>query len=273
MPLGFEHAAKQNGTVKTSYRQSSVIQKIQASYKQADDSVKHGVCMGFSACWINQSAKGNDFWKWLDSPQSQGTLQMMAHRENNTITSILKATGDALLSSKIPQDLKDKLSEKQNKWASDWIAQQGVLNPSPRIEGKFDGNNVFDALTNSDGFKLLCMRGTTKGSHAVAAFVKGNEVTYVDPNGGEVKFNDKYEFGIWFVTEHLPHYDNAKFTDFYIDDFPCAVNPSEANQQYKSTTWVAAMPSGTKNLAVSSPSAAEAAKSDTSANGVDDQSE
>src|SRR5215471_8934853 len=86
MPHGFEDAGDLGGEVTVEHSQSSVIQQISAELEQAgqeDPSVKHGLCMGYSAVWIARSAKGQDFWQYVGSATARADLRQMAHKENS----------------------------------------------------------------------------------------------------------------------------------------------------------------------------------------------
>lgn len=245
MSHGFEDVEGLGGEIVVDKEQSSVIDKINASLEQADPNVSHGLCMGYSSMWIVKSAKGDDFWEYVDSTDARADLLVMARREGNIGTMMQAGMFD-----KMSEDDKKKVLGQQGKWAQDLILRsQTVAKSGDRYERKgFDGDAIYDLcehLTKGDGYKLLCMQGMTKGSHAVAVSVSEGKVTYMDPNAGEVKFETADEFNIWFSMSHLPSYKFAKFTGFYIDSYSAPVNVAQAAQQY--SPWKTyELPTGTR---------------------------
>jgi hypothetical protein len=247
MALGFEEAAQCDGEVVVSKEQSTVIEKIQSTLEQEDPNVKHGLCMGYSSQWIIQGAQGKDFWQYVDSDTARADLLVMARREGN-----LRTMAQEGLFQQMPADLKAKILSDQENWSEQHILRSGVLEKTePRFEQEGFSDKIFELcekLTSGEGFKLLSMRGTRKGSHAVAVSVSKGAVTYMDPNAGEVKFADKDAFSFWFATKHAPAYNFASFTGFYIDSYRCPVRASEVAKQPSSWSR-GTLPTGTRNFA------------------------
>src|SRR5262249_11620391 len=150
---------------------------------------------------------------------------------------------------------KKKILEDQDKWSQEYISRraEGAVSAPERYQGKGSPRaetvDLCDQLTQGDGYKLLCLRGTTKGSHAVAVSVSGGKVTYMDPNGGEVKFKTADEFNWWFLMKHLPTYKFANFTSFYIDSYSAPINAAEAVKGYTESKSVDLLPTATRQPA------------------------
>ena len=253
MPHGFEDAGDLGGEVTVEHSQSSVIQQISAELEQAgqeDPSVKHGLCMGYSAVWIAKNAKGQDFWQYVGSATARADLRQMAHGEH-----LISRMHKAVSLEKMTEDQKKIALEAQEKWSQKYILKsaEGAVSAPDHYEGKgrpdVETLDLCDRLTQGDGYKLLCLRGTTKGSHAVAVSVSGGKVTYMDPNGGEVKFKTADEFNWWFLMKHLPTYKFANFTSFYIDSYSAPINAAEAVKGYTESKSVDLLPTATRQPA------------------------
>jgi hypothetical protein len=245
MAFGFEDVEDFGGELVVDKEQSSVIEKINGELEQSDPHVKHGLCMGYSATWIKMCSQGDDFWQYVDSADARANLRMMARREGNIGTMAQQG-----LFEKMPEDVKKQILADQGKWTEELLLRSGAVEKSEKRYERdgFSGDAIFDLcehLTGSEGYKLLCMKGKTKGSHAVAVSVSDGKVTYMDPNAGEAKFENRDEFSFWFATKHLPKYSFAKFEGFYIDSYSGSVNPAQTAQQY--TKWRSYdLPTGTR---------------------------
>lgn len=261
--MGFNRPESYNGKVKVDVAQSTTIKKILAVAGD-DKSVSHGLCMGYSAQWITKGAQGKDFWKWLDGSEAVPTLLQMAHRENTTMQVLQHAMSKDLQrdKSRMSDAMYQQLVADQETWAKQHIARTAGLEADPRVKGKFDPGAIAEKLIESDGFKLLDAIGTKKGSHAMAASVSGNKVVFMDPNHGEVHFDDKYEFAAWFTLEHFKQYKTAEFTDFYIDSFDAPVFPSEKSDSYHRSTAPSTLPTGSTSAAAAAAAAAAAPSPD-----------
>jgi len=245
--FGFDEAEDHGGKVTVKKEQSKVMQQIGVQLQNAgqeDPYVKGGLCMGYSATWIVKSAKGDDFWKHVDSADARTDLRMMARREHNVDTLLKQGMFE-----KMPEQLKTKILTDQDKWSQEYIIRcaDGAVSKPERYEGKkFDVGDLCSHLTKGDGYKLLCMRGTTMGSHAVGVSVSKGQVIYMDPNAGEVKFEKAEDFEPWFKTRHVPAYSDAKFTKFYIDSYGTPINAVETVKAFtESESFVDSVPSGT----------------------------
>ena len=72
-----EHVKLHGGKMLKSFDQGKYMKK-----KEFPKQLAEGVCAALSTVWVSRRAKGEDFFKFLDSNQARAQVAMLQHRED-----------------------------------------------------------------------------------------------------------------------------------------------------------------------------------------------
>lgn len=242
MSYGFEKVEEEGGKLtEQSVEQESIINTMIVSYKDEEmkKRVKRGICLGWSAEWILHSSSSQSFWNYVNSSNGKADLTHMGLREqNNTgnelITKYMFSKNYDVKQMALYQEELKKAKTKN--WAKELIESKrdwkGIT-----TENKGGNADVTAELTKAivamNGYHLITLILSPQfGNHAVAASVQGDQVIYMDPNGGEAVFDTMKSFAIWFLTYHLKCYRAYGLNGYEIVCFPIQVNETIEREKY-----------------------------------------
>ena len=196
--------------------------------KEFPKKLAEGVCAALSTVWVSRRAKGEDFFKYLDSNQARAQVAMLQHREEaaselkkpisaefgKIAEELAKVRDSEDLKPKDKKDLREDLLLQQRRLAGldnllvveryqyrvDYIKKQAGL------DGKIDkGLEIPKAVKNvsasGEGFVIFGMKGKDSG-HAVGLYRNRDGVRFFDPNYGEAFFEDRADFQV-FLSEYV----------------------------------------------------------------------
>jgi hypothetical protein len=211
------------GKMLKSFDQTKYMKK-----KEFPKQLAEGVCAALSTVWVSRRAKGEDFFKYLDSNQARAKVAMLQHREEgpsesdkarSAVSRMIAEDLDKLRDSKEPKakidlkrghliDQKPRLLEsedflrdlKRSQYRVDYIKKQAGL------DGKIDrGLEIPKAVKNvsasGEGFVIFAMDGKDSG-HAAGLYRNRDGVRFFDPNYGEAFFEDRANFER-FLSEYV----------------------------------------------------------------------
>ena len=182
--------------------------------KEFPKRLAEGVCAALSTVWVSRRAKGEDFFKYLDSNQARAQVAMLQHREEGA-SELDKALS---AESRKIQEKREKLREDENDLRRDLLDQKAGLFKSEAflrdlkrsqyrvdyikkqagLDGKIDrGLETPKAVKNvsasGEGFVIFGINGKNSG-HAVGLYRNRDGVRFFDPNYGEAFFEDRADF-------------------------------------------------------------------------------
>jgi hypothetical protein len=193
----------------------------QTKYTKKKKFPKHladGVCAALSTVWVSRRAKGEDFFKYLDSNQAHAQVAMLQNLEDAAGGDLAKATSAEFTKTqeklKKLRDSKDLKPKDEKDLRLDIQAQQGELlglkpflqdlqdlkryqyrldyiKRQAGLDGKIDrGLEPPKAVKN---VSASGMNGKDSG-HAVGLYRNRDGVRFFDPNYGEAFFEDRADF-------------------------------------------------------------------------------
>jgi hypothetical protein len=249
------------GKMLKSFDQTKYVKK-----KKFPKHLSEGVCAALSTVWVSRRAKGEDFFKYLDSNQARAQVAMLQNREEaaSDLKEPRKAESDKIQDKldklRDSKDLKPKYKDDLRK---DLLKQQGRLmglnellgvkryqyrvdyiKERAGLDGKIDkGLEIPKAVKNvsasGEGFAIFGMHGKDSG-HAVGLYRNRDGVRFFDPNHGEAFFEDRADFE-GFLSEFvdlcsrdvLGTVEDITITDFASSRMPTSPEDAElADHRY-----------------------------------------
>ena len=215
--------------------------------KEFPKQLAEGVCAALSTVWVSRRAKGEDFFKYLDSNQARAQVAMLQHREegpseldkliskeSKKIQKKLDKTSDSNLRRALGEQKAGLFPQeaflqhlKRSQYRVDYIKEQAGL------DGKIDrGLEISKAVKNvsasGEGFVIFGMDGKDSG-HAVSLYRNRDGVRFFDPNYGEAFFEDRAHFE-GFLSEYVDLCSrdvlDGTLEDITITDFASSCMPT-----------------------------------------------
>jgi Yersinia/Haemophilus virulence surface antigen len=239
------------GKMLKSFDQTKYVKK-----KKFPKHLSEGVCAALSTVWVSRRAKGEDFFKYLDSNQARAQVAMLQHREvgaseldkaSSAVRSKIQEELDELRDSKDlkPKDKndlrRDLLNQQARLFGSDAFLRDlkrsqyrvDYINEQAGLDGKIDkGLEIPKAVKNvsvsGEGFVIFGMNGKDSG-HAMGLYRNRDGVRFFDPNYGEAFFEDRADFQ-GFLSEFVDPCSrdvlNGTMEDITITDFASSRMPT-----------------------------------------------
>jgi hypothetical protein len=149
---------------------------------QTVDFTENGWCLGVSTQWLRFKATGEgNFWNWMRTQEGAAAMRFIMAAQG------VRVAKGADLESRAEFALKKRFG----------IIKVATLE-SIGVDAT-PANMAWNCIVGNTGaFVRLGMYYVEGGGHAMAATTAGQGVSFMDPNAGEVHFEDPGMFSIWF---------------------------------------------------------------------------